>query len=95
MVIINKSAFLSHEAIISRIIRSALLAVNHNLYNFEKIHISNIVELQKHDTGKSIMLPQNIVAENCYGNIHIYIHKKVIEINNNEYSLRVNEKKYH
>ena len=92
MVIINRSAFLSHEAIISRIVRSALLTVNHNLYNFEKIHISNIVELQKNDTGKSIMLPQNIVAENCYGNIHIYIHKKVIEINNNEYSLKVNER---
>jgi tRNA(Ile)-lysidine synthase len=91
MVIINKSAFLVHEAIISRIIRSALLAVNHNLYNFEKIHISAIVELQKNDTGKSIMLPQNIIAENCYGNIQISVHKKAIEINNIEYSLNVNE----
>ena len=41
---------------------------------------------------KSIMLPQNIIVENCYGNIHIYIHKKVIEINNNEYSLKINER---
>ena len=94
MVIINQSAFLAHEAIISRIIRSALLTVNHNLYNIEKIHISNIIELQKKDTGKSIMLPHNIVAENCYGNIHIYIHKKFIEINNNVYSLKVNERNY-
>jgi len=94
MVIINKSAFLQHEAIISRIIRRALLAVNHNLYNFEKIHITNILELQKHDTGKTTMLPQDIIAENCYGNIHIHIHKKVSEVNNEEYSLKVNEKKF-
>ena len=66
--------------------------MNHNLYNFEKIHISNIIELQKHDTGKTTMLPQNIIVENCYGNIHIHIHTKVTEVNNNEYSLNVNEK---
>ncbi|MBZ9689531.1 tRNA lysidine(34) synthetase TilS [Clostridium estertheticum] len=92
MVIINKSAFLQHEAIISRIIRRALLSVNHNLYNFEKIHVWNIIELQKHNTGKTTMLPQDIIAENCYGNIHIHIHKKVTEVNNKEYDLLVNEK---
>ncbi|WP_253200735.1 tRNA lysidine(34) synthetase TilS [Clostridium sp. CF012] len=92
MVIINKGAFLQHEAIVSRIIRRALLAVNHNLYNFEKIHITNIVELQRHDTGKTTMLPQDIIVENCYGNIHIHIHKKVTEVNNKEYALKVNEK---
>ena len=94
MVIINKSAFLQHEAIISRIIRLALLEVNHNLYNFEKIHIMNIIELQKHDTGKTTMLPQDILVENCYGNIHIHIHKKVTEVNNKEYYLKVNEKNF-
>ena len=94
MVIINKCAFLQHEAIISRIIRSALLQVNHTLYNFEKIHIWNIIELQKNDTGKTTMLPQNIIVENCYGNIHIQINKKVTEVNNSEYSLKVNEKNF-
>lgn len=91
-VIINKSAFGLHEAILSRIVRSALLAVNHNLYNFEKIHISNIIDLQKHDTGKSIMLPQNIIVENSYGDIQIYIYVKAIEDYNNEYYLKINEK---
>jgi len=91
-VIINKSAFGLHEAILSRIVRSALLAVNHNLYNFEKIHISNIIDLQKHDTGKSIMLPQNIIVENTYGDIQIYIYVKAIEDYNNEYYLKINEK---
>ncbi|GCD09195.1 tRNA(Ile)-lysidine synthase [Clostridium tagluense] len=94
MVIINKNAFLKHEAILSRIIRQSLLAVNHNLYNFEKIHIWNIIELQKHDTGKSIMLPQDIIVENCYGDVHIHIHKKVTEVNNKEYCLKVNEKNF-
>jgi len=91
-VIINKSAFALHEAILSRIVRSALLVVNHNLYNFEKIHISNIIDLQKHDTGKSIMLPQNIIVENSYGDIQIYIYVKAIEDYNNEYYLKINEK---
>jgi tRNA(Ile)-lysidine synthase len=96
MVIINKGAFLQHEAIVSRIIRRALFSVNHNLYNFEKIHIWNIIELQKNDTGKTTMLPQDIIAENCYGNIHIHIHihKKVSEVNNKEYLLKVNEKNF-
>ncbi|MGV8983235.1 tRNA lysidine(34) synthetase TilS [Clostridium sp.] len=92
MVIISMNAFLEHDSIISRIIRSALLQVNHNLYNFEKIHISNIIELQKHNTGKAIMLPQNIVVENCYGNIHIRINTKVTKINDNQYPLNVNER---
>ena len=91
MVIIGKSAFLEHLSIISRIIRSALLQVNHNLYNFEKIHISNIIELQKHNTGKNIMLPHNIIVENCYGNIHIRMNTKANEINENQYPLIVNE----
>ncbi len=95
-VIINDSAFTEHEAIISRIIRSALLQVNHNLYNIEKIHIAKIIDIQKHETGKTIMLPQNIIAENCYGKIHI----KHNELNNtslaniNEYSLNVNKENF-
>lgn len=93
-VIINKAAFGEHEAILSRVIRSALLAVNHNLYNFEKVHIYNIIELQKHETGKSIMLPQNIIVENCYGNIHIYIYVKTTEANNNQYSLNINQENF-
>ena len=93
-VIINKKAFAEHEAILSRIIRGALLAVNNNLYNFEKIHISSIIELQKHHTGKTIMLPQNIIVENCYGNMHIYIGAKSSKVNNNQYSLNINEKNF-
>jgi tRNA(Ile)-lysidine synthase len=91
-VIINKNAFELHEAILSRVVRHSLLEVNHDLYNFEKIHISSIIELQKHETGKSIMLPQNIIVENCYGNMHIYIYEKEVIDNINQYSLKFNEK---
>jgi tRNA(Ile)-lysidine synthase len=95
-VTLNKGAFELHEAIVSRIIRSALLEVNHNLYNFEKIHISSIIGLQKHETGKTIMLPQNIVVENCYGDIHIYINTKAIKDENNgsEYLLDINDENF-
>ncbi|MGH4118253.1 tRNA lysidine(34) synthetase TilS [Clostridium sp.] len=93
-VIIYNSAFAEHEAIVSRIIRSSLFAVCNNLNNIEKIHISNIIELQKHETGKTTMLPQNIIVENCYGNIHIHIKEKNYNntnlANNNEYALNVN-----
>jgi len=94
LVIINKSAFQNHDAIISRIIRSGLLQVNHNLYNIEKVHIMNIIDLQKHDTGKTTMLPGDILVENCYGNIHIHIHKKDTQVNSEVYSLYVNEENF-
>ena len=93
-VILHRGAFMQHEAIVSRIIRSALLHIKHDLCNFEKIHISSIIDLQKNDTGKTTMLPQNIIAENCYGDIHIYIKTKADEVNDTEYSLNINEKNF-
>ena len=91
-VIINKNAFELHEAILSRIVRRALLEVNRDLYNFEKIHISSVIKLQRHETGKSIMLPQNIIVENCYGNIYIFAQDKEVAYNSNQYSLSIDEK---
>ena len=91
-VIINKNAFRLHEAILSRIVRSALLEVNNDLYNFEKVHITSVIELQRHETGKSIMLPANIIVENCYGNMHIFARGKVINYNSNQYSLNIHQK---
>jgi tRNA(Ile)-lysidine synthase len=97
-VIINNSAFALHEAIVSRIIRSAIFEVRHNLYNIEKIHISNIIDLQKHETGKTTMLPQNIIVENCYGDIYIHINEKSNKnadlVNDNEYTLNVDGEKF-
>ncbi|MGH4050292.1 MAG: tRNA lysidine(34) synthetase TilS [Clostridium sp.] len=90
-VIINKNAFELHEAILSRIVRAALLHVNHNLYNFEKVHITSVIKLQSHETGKSIMLPSNIIVENCYANVHIFVQEKVIVDNSNQYRLNIDE----
>lgn len=91
-VIIIKEAFKEPEAILSRIIRNALLHVKGNLYNFEKVHIYDIINIQKHSTGKKIYLPGNIMALNNYGDVHIYIDNK--EENtwiNNEYALQLNK----
>lgn len=75
-VIISKEAFLQPEAILSRIIRKVFYNIKGNLYNFESKHISDIINIQKSETGKSIMLPDNIKAENVYKDIHIFINGK-------------------
>jgi tRNA(Ile)-lysidine synthase len=75
-VIINKDAFKEHEAVITRVIRRALLSLKGNLYNFEKVHIYDIIHVQNNETGKKVVLPQNIIAQNNYGNIELYIGKE-------------------
>ena len=87
-VIISKEAFLEHESIITRIIRLALYDVSSNLYNFEKIHIYDVVDVQKHSTGKMLTLPNNVYVKNNYGDIIIY-KKQEQNVNNinNEYIL--------
>lgn len=70
-VIISREAFLEKKAILSRIIRMALKVVTGNLKDFEKIHILNIIEVQRHPTGKEQMLPNNVLVLNNYGNIVI------------------------
>lgn len=75
-VIISKEAFLEHESIITRIIRLAIHNVVGNLYNFEKIHIYDIIRIQKCSTGKALNLPSNVYVSNNYGDIVIYKNKK-------------------
>lgn len=75
-VIITKEAFQEHQAIISRIIRSAFIDLLGDLNNFERVHIFQIMDLQKNGTGKQSLLPNNVVAFNNYGDIHIYIKGK-------------------
>ncbi|MBV7276386.1 tRNA lysidine(34) synthetase TilS [Clostridiaceae bacterium UIB06] len=70
-VIISKEAFLENEAIIARIIRLALYDVSSNLYNFERIHIYDVLDIQRHSTGKMLMLPNKVCVKNNYGNIVI------------------------
>ena len=87
-VIISKKAFLEHESIITRIIRLAIHDSVGNLYNFEKIHIYDIIRIQKCSTGKELNLPKNVYAFNNYGDIVICRNKKQnIKIYDEEYIL--------
>jgi len=72
-VIISKEAFHEHEAIITRLIRKAFEKVCGDLKNFERLHIYQVMDLQKNGTGKHVVFPNNAVAYNNYGDISIYI----------------------
>ncbi|MBE6065545.1 tRNA lysidine(34) synthetase TilS [Clostridium cochlearium] len=91
-VIIKKEAFLEHKAIVSRIIRKSINALKGSLYNFERIHVEDILNLQKGTTGKVITLPQQIRALNNYGDIHVFFEKASDNRENNkdiEYILKI------
>nr|WP_272509088.1 tRNA lysidine(34) synthetase TilS [Clostridium ganghwense] len=88
-VIIYKEAFEEDESILTRIVRMALNDLKGDLRNVEKIHIYDIINIQKHSTGKVIMLPNNIEVLNNYGDIHLYIRKNNKVSNNEEYKLSI------
>lgn len=89
-VIIQKEAFIENEAILSRIIRKSIEAIAGDLCNFEKVHIHDIISLQKQGTGKLIRLPRNLEAYNNYGSIEIRT-KEAYEFNiKYEYQLNLN-----
>lgn len=90
-VIIDKDAFKEHEAVITRVIRRALLSLKGNLYNFEKVHIYDIIHVQNNATGKKVILPQNIIAQNNYGNIELYIKEENEKVClDKEYTFEIN-----
>lgn len=93
-VIIIKDAFNEHEAVLVRLLRMALRELKGNLYNFDKNHIQDIINLQKGETGKSIALPQKVRVINDYGNIEVtsVTEKKAIVFEKDQYILKVNEK---
>lgn len=87
-VIISKEAFLEHESIITRIIRLAIQNLVGNLYNFERIHIYDIIRIQRCSTGKELNLPGNVYSINNYGDIVITRDKKQnIKARSEEYIL--------
>jgi tRNA(Ile)-lysidine synthase len=71
-VIITKEAFLEHEAVSTRIIRMAFSRVLGNLRNFERMHIYQVIDLQRSGTGRRLMLPNGVTAFNDYGDISVY-----------------------
>lgn len=94
-VIIYKEAFLEKEAILTRLIRKAFSRIKGNLYNIEKVHIYDIISLQKGTTGKRINLPGNIIAMNNYYNIELFQSKSYEKENNNEsFKLYIGKENY-
>lgn len=86
-VIVYKRGFLEHKAIVTRIIRRAVSYLTGSTYNFEKKHILDIINIQKHDTGTALDLPNNIKVYNNYGDIIIYLNDKKDIQDVNEYEL--------
>jgi tRNA(Ile)-lysidine synthase len=94
-VIIDKNAFKEHEAVITRILRHALNELKGNLYNVEKVHIYDLINLQKSGTGKRITLPSSVVGYNNYENIELSIGKpRENNEEEKEYTLNINEENY-
>ncbi|MCM8709557.1 tRNA lysidine(34) synthetase TilS [Clostridium sp. SYSU_GA19001] len=94
-VIIYKEAFKEHEAVLSRLLRFAIREVKGNLYNIEKVHIYDLINLQKSGTGKKITLPGDLVGFNNYENIEL----SIAEVNKvykekKEYTIQIEEKNY-
>lgn len=81
-VIIKKEAFNEHEAIITRIIRKAIEKLKGSIYNIERVHIYDIISLSTQETGKSINLPLNLIANNTYGDVVIGFNKNKEKLKN-------------
>jgi tRNA(Ile)-lysidine synthase len=75
-VVLEEHVFGEKEAVLSRIIRKAIINLLGTVNNFDSNHIYDIISLQRQGTGKRIMLPYNVVAENIYSSIHLYINNK-------------------
>jgi len=90
-IIIEEKVFREHEAVMTRVIRMALKEIVGDLYNFEKGHIYDIIDIQRGTTGKSIMLPNGVIALNDYGRVYMCIGKdKKEEKKELEYKLVLN-----
>lgn len=68
-IIIDKDIFLLHEAMVTRLLRKSLESLTGNLVNFEKVHIYDMIKLNKQGTGKSINLPKGVLVQNIYGDL--------------------------
>lgn len=77
---ICKDGFDEFEALVTRIIRRALMNFSGIQYNFEMKHVYDIISLQKGESGKSINLPNGIKAINVYGNVKLEKVKEKIDL---------------
>ncbi|WP_297638654.1 tRNA lysidine(34) synthetase TilS [uncultured Clostridium sp.] len=84
---IKEELFKESKAIITRVIRKALTKVSKSTYDFELKHVEEVIKLSKIGTNKRIDLPNNIYAENVYGQIYIKKKEKEKIINNIEITI--------
>lgn len=75
-IVIKKDAFNEMEAIVTRLIRRALMDVSLKFSNFEMKHVYDIIKIQKGITGKEINITNNIIAINEYGDIKLKINHR-------------------
>ena len=69
--IISKEAFKLDKAILTRIIKKSFMNFSNKFNNFEMKHIYELILLAKNETNKRIYLPNDIIALNVYGDIHL------------------------
>lgn len=84
---INKNIFKLDDAIITRVIKKSLIDYSGKYTNFEMKHIYDVIDLANRGTNKRINLPNDIIAENIYGDIYLKHKNKKVEnneIENNE-----------
>lgn len=91
-VIIKKDAFLEHDAILTRVIRRAILSLTGDIYNFERKHIFDLIDIQKAGTGKKINLVRKVIAYNSYGDIELFFEKDKKVKSIEEYILKLDNK---
>jgi tRNA(Ile)-lysidine synthase len=90
-VIITKEAFGEHEAVLTRLIRMSFARILGSLKNFDRMHIYQVIELQKSGTGKKLLLPNGVAAFNNYGEVSIFlkdVEEKAVAPRADEFILR-------
>lgn len=81
--IIDKKIFSLDQAIVTRIIKKSFIDYSKKYINFEMKHIYDVIYLSERGTNKKIDLPNDIIAENIYGNIHLKRKNNLINSNEN------------
>jgi len=69
--IISREAFSIEKAILTRIIKKALIEFTGKHTNFEMKHVYEIIALANNSTNKKISIPNGVVVENIYGDIYL------------------------
>ncbi|MGL5087483.1 MAG: tRNA lysidine(34) synthetase TilS [Clostridium sp.] len=77
--LISKNIFSLDDAIVTRVIKKSLIDSSGEYRNFEMKHIYDVIDLATKGTNKKIDLPNDMIAENIYGNINLKSKKNKCE----------------